>query len=114
MSPNRPSADGPEPEVVVWTAPSEAEEAGWIANLILDLAESGVPYRDIAVLVRSRAAYRRLVEQFATFDIPVQPGGRSGLFDQAEAVLLGHTITWLTGIEWRDRYGPGRQIVDAG
>jgi DNA helicase-2/ATP-dependent DNA helicase PcrA len=112
MGPHRPSADGPEPEIVVWSAPSEADEAGWIANLILDLAESGVPYRDIAVLVRGRAAYRRLVEQFATFDIPVQPGGRSGLFDQPEAVLLGHTITWLTDIEWRDRYGPGRRIAD--
>ena len=75
---------------------SEVEEAGWIASLILDLNETGVPYKDIAVLVRSRAAYQRLVEQFATFDIPVQPGGRSGLFDQPEAVVLGHTIAWLT------------------
>ena len=30
------------PEVVVWSAPTEAEEAGWIANLILDLADEGV------------------------------------------------------------------------
>ena len=59
---------------------------GWIANLVLDLADEGVRFRDIAVLVRSRAAYPRLVEQFATFGIPVQPGGRSGLFDQPEAV----------------------------
>src|SRR5205807_4904178 len=97
---------------VAWSAPTEAEEAGWIANLILDLQDAGVRFRDIAVLVRGRAAYRRLVEQFATFDIPVQPGGRSGLFDQPEAVLLGHTVTWLTDIEWRDRYGPGRLITD--
>ena len=33
----------PEPEVVVWSAPSELEEAGWIASLILDLADAGVP-----------------------------------------------------------------------
>ena len=52
------------------------------------------------------------MEQFATFDIPVQPGGRSGLFDQPEAVLLGHTIAWLTDIEWRDQYKPGRLITD--
>ena len=102
-----------EPEVVVWQRDSEVEEAGWIASLILDLDETGVPYQDIAVLVRSRAAYTRLVEQFATFDIPVQPGGRSGLFDQPEAVVLGHTIAWLTDIEWRDRYGPARAITDA-
>ena len=62
--------------------------------------------------MRSRAAYPRLIEQFATFGIPVQPGGRSGLFDQPEAVVLGHTVAWLSEIEWRDRYGPGRTITD--
>ncbi len=106
------SSDG-RPEVVVWRAESELEEAGWIASLIFDLADAGARYRDIAVLVRGRASYPRLVEQFASFDIPVQPGGRSGVFDQPEAVLLGHTITWLTEIEWRDRYGPGRLIDEA-
>lgn len=103
---------GSAPEVVVWSADSEAEEAGWIAKLILDLSDSGIPYRDIAVLVRSRAAYPRLVEQFATFDIPVQPDGRSGLFEQPEAVLLGKTFAWLTDIEWRASYGPGRKTGD--
>ena len=106
MAPHRPRGAGAGPEVVVWSAPTEVEEAGWIANLILDLADKGAPFRDIAVLVRSRAAYPRLVEQFATFGIPVQPGGRSGLFDQPEAVVLGHTFAWLSDIEWRDRYGP--------
>ncbi len=99
-------------EAAVWRAPSEMDEGGWIASLILDLADAGVPYRDIAVLVRSRAAYSRLVEEFATFDIPVQPGGRTGLFDQPEAIVLGHTVCWLTDTEWRDRFGPGRQITD--
>jgi DNA helicase II / ATP-dependent DNA helicase PcrA len=112
MESYRDPAGGVGPEVVIWSAPTETEEAEWIANLILDLGDAGVRYRDIAVLVRGRAAYRRLVEQFATFDIPVQPGGRTGLFDQPEAVPLGHTYTWLTDIEWRDRYGPGRRIED--
>lgn len=93
MEPHRPPFQGPEPEVVVWTAASEIEEAGWIASLVLDLVEAGSHYKDIAVLVRGRAAYRRIVEQFATFGIPVQPGGRTGLFDQPEAVVLGQTIT---------------------
>lgn len=110
MGQHRESADDGKPEVVVWSAASELEEAGWIASLILDLADAGGRYQDIAVLVRGRASYPRLVEQFAAFDIPVQPGGRSGLFDQPEAVLLGQTITWLTDIDWRDRYGPGRRI----
>ncbi len=112
MRPHRPASGGPGPEVAVWTAPTETDEAGWVANLVLDLADAGLRYRDIAVLVRSRAAYARLVEQFATFDIPVQPGGRSGLFDQPEAMALGRTIAWLTDIEWRDRYGPGRVVTD--
>ncbi len=112
MTPHRPASSGGGPEVVAWAAFTEAEEAGWIANLILDLADKGVRFGDIAVLVRSRAAYPRLVEQFATFGIPVQPGGRSGLFDQPEAVVLGHTFAWLGDIEWRDRYGPGRTITE--
>jgi len=106
-------AEDHRPEVVVWSAASELEEAGWISSLILDLVDDGARYGDISVLVRGRASYPRLVEQFTAFDIPVQPGGRSGLFDQPEAVLLGQTITWLTDIEWRDRYGPGRRIGGA-
>ena len=108
----RDPSEGSSPEVVVWYAPSETEEAGWITSLILEFADSGLAFRDIAVLVRGRASYRRLVEQFSTFDVPVQPGGRSGLFDQPEAVLLGHTITWLTDTDWRDRYGPPRHVGD--
>ena len=113
MTPHRPGAPGGEPEAAVWRADTELEEAGWIANLILDLVDQGVRFRDIAVLVRGRAAYRQLVDQFQTFDIPVQPGGRTGLFDQPEAILLGQTITWLSDVEWRDRYGPGRKIAES-
>jgi len=112
MAAYREPAPGPEPEIVVWRAKSEQDEAGWIASVILDLADQSVRFDDIAVLVRGRAAYRRLVEQFQTFDIPVQPGGRTGLFDQPEAVVIGHTIAWLSGIEWRDRYGPARQLAE--
>lgn len=112
MATHRPSHGDPAPEVVVWAAPTEAEEAGWIANLILELTESGVRFRDIAVLVRSRAAYPRLLEQFATFNIPVQPGGRSGLFSQPEAQVLGHTCAWLTDVQWRDPYGQPESITD--
>jgi DNA helicase II / ATP-dependent DNA helicase PcrA len=114
MAPHRPASGGAGPEVVVWSAPTEGEEAGWVANLILDLADQRVRYQDIAVLVRGRASYARTVEQFATFGIPVQPGGRTGLFDQPEAIAVGHTFAWLTDFEWRDRYGPGRKITDAG
>lgn len=56
---------GPGPEVVVWSAPTEADEAGWIAGMIEDLVDAGLAYRDIAILVRSRAAYAALTTQFA-------------------------------------------------
>src|SRR4051812_18650456 len=95
----RPPA-GDAPSIVVWSADAEVDEAGWIADLVLRLNDGGLRYRDIAVLVRSSAAYRRIVEQFATFDIPVQPGGRAGLFDQPEARALGRTYAWLSDIEW--------------
>ena len=112
MEPHRPAADS-KPELVVWHGATEAEEAGWIANLVLDLHEKrGVPFRDIAVLVRSSAAYPRLVDQFRTFDIPVQPGGRTGLFDQPEAVVLGRTYAWLTDVDWRGQYGPGETVTE--
>jgi DNA helicase-2/ATP-dependent DNA helicase PcrA len=107
------SSTGTEPEIVLWAEDTELDEAGWIANLVLDLVERGTPYRDIAVLVRSRAAYPRLVEQFAAFGIPVQPGGRSGLFEQPEANTLGKTIVWLTDLDWREPHQWGAAVVDS-
>ncbi len=106
----QPRAGG-EPEVVVWHAPSRDGRGGMDRELILDLADQGVRVRDIAVLVRGRAAYPQLVEQFETFGIPVQPGGRTGLFDQPEAVVLGQTIAWLSDIEWREGFGPSSQTI---
>jgi DNA helicase-2/ATP-dependent DNA helicase PcrA len=97
-------------EITVWHADDEARVAGWIAKMIDDLNDSGVPYRDVGVLVRGRASYRWLVDTFATFDIPVQPGGRTGLFDQPEARVLGQTFAWMTGIDWRPVRGPGAAV----
>lgn len=110
MAAYRPASGGS--DVAVWRAGDEQREAGWVAQMVLDLNESGVAYRDIAVLVRGRAAYRALVDTFATFDIPVQPGGRTGLFDQPEAEVLGRTFAWMTGIEWRPVRGPGALVEE--
>jgi DNA helicase-2/ATP-dependent DNA helicase PcrA len=105
----RPAA-GPQPQVVLWSGEDEPEEAGYITQMVLDLHEDHeVPFRDIAVLVRSRAVYPELLGAFATFGVPVQPGGRSGLFDQPEARVLGRAVCWLTGVEWAD--GPGPRIA---
>jgi ATP-dependent DNA helicase UvrD/PcrA len=98
--------------VVAWAAPDESAEAGWVTALVLAAHDAGVAYRDIAVLVRSRAAYRALVDNFATFDVPVQPGGRTGLFDQPEAVVLGRTFAWMTDVEWRGTFGGGALVAE--
>ena len=50
MNPSRPT-DGSSPRVVVWREQDERAEAGRIANLVLDLNEAAVPFRDIGVLV---------------------------------------------------------------
>jgi DNA helicase-2/ATP-dependent DNA helicase PcrA len=111
MGTHRPS--GGDGEVVVWHAEDEQREAGWLADMVMDLHEAGVPYRDLAVLVRGRVAYTRLVDTFATFDIPVQPGGRTGLFDQPEAQVLGRTFAWMTGVDWRAARGPGSPVDES-
>jgi hypothetical protein len=46
-------------EVVSWTAETEAGECDLIASAIRRLHAEGLPYRDIAVLVRGRASYGR-------------------------------------------------------
>ncbi len=116
MAPARAAeGSGPQsslPQVVAWRAATEAEEAGWVAQLVLDLNEKGARFSEIAVLVRGRVAYPALVETFATFDIPVQPGGRTGLFNQPEAVTLGKAVCWLSDIEWRTGFEYGKKVTD--
>lgn len=111
MGTYRPAGDVP--EVIVWSGDTEADEAGWITSMIDDLHEQGVPYRDMAVLVRTSAAYSMLVANFATFDIPVQPGGRTGLFEQPEAITLGKVISWLSNLDWRQGRTPAVPVTDS-
>jgi DNA helicase-2/ATP-dependent DNA helicase PcrA len=88
--------------VVTWSADTEAEEAGAIAENIQRLHAAGLPYRHIAVLVRSRAAYPRLLEAFDAHGVPVQPAGRTGLFARPEARLFGKTYAWLVEHSWSE------------
>lgn len=78
----------------------EPSEAAAIANTISVLAAEGIPYRDIAVLVRGKAAYPAILEAFEAAGVPVQPGGRTGLFQQPEAGVFGGTYAWLADVEW--------------
>lgn len=110
MLPDR--ASSPTGDTVdIWSGDTALDEAGWIAQMILDLHDDhGVAYKDIAVLVRTSSSYKPLVEQFSTFGIPVQPGGRTGLFDAPEAVVLAKAICWLTDSDWRQGRGPGEPV----
>ncbi len=97
MSAHRPAAGT---EVVTWAADTEADEAERIAETIKRLHAAGLPYRSIAVLVRTRAAYPRLLEAFDAHGLPVQPAGRTGLFTRPEAQMFGKTYAWLVDHRW--------------
>lgn len=84
----------------------EETEAYAIASDIENLHGGGTPYRDIAILVRGRTSYGKLLDALEAYGIPVQPGGRTGLFAQREAAVFGATFAWLSGIDW----APGRFI----
>ena len=87
-------------EIMSWTAPTEAEECARIAQSAQRLHAAGLPYRDIAILVRTRAAYPELLHALDEHGVPVQPGGRTGLFERPEARLFGKTYAWLVDHEW--------------
>jgi DNA helicase-2/ATP-dependent DNA helicase PcrA len=97
--------------VLTWSGADEAAEADTIARTIKRLNARGVPFRDIAVLVRGRVAYPALLTAFAQHDVPVQPGGRTGLFEQPEAELFAKTYAWLVDHDHRaSRWGTGQRV----
>lgn len=107
MKPYREMAD---PEVVSWTARTEADEANEIANAIERLVESGYRYSDIGVLFRSvRTSSAPLLQAFDDRGVPYSCGGRTGLFLQPEAALFGEIFAWIAERQWKDeRFGPFR------
>ena len=99
------SGDGPAISIAVGHD-DEQTEADTLALEIEALHNQGVRYRDIAVLVRGRAAYAKILDALEVSGMPVQPGGRTGLFEQQEAAVFGATFAWLTDVDW----APGRFI----
>ena len=90
----------------------EQTEADTIALDILTLHDQGVPYRDIAILVRGKAAYACILDALEAYGVPVQPGGRSGLFEQPEAAVFGATYAWLAGVDWTSRRWTQRDNIE--
>jgi DNA helicase-2/ATP-dependent DNA helicase PcrA len=99
-----PPSDFNQPQIVAWDALMEVNEATILAGMVTDLVKKGVPYSGIAVLVRGKTSYKAILDAFAEVDIPVQPGGRTGLFASPEARVLGRMMSWLIDEEWRDQY----------
>jgi DNA helicase-2/ATP-dependent DNA helicase PcrA len=109
----RPFREGVGPSVAFTRNPgTEHDEAAEVAKQILEFRELGVEYKDMAILVRGRAAYPAILESLAAQRIPVQPGGRTGLFAQPEAEVFAATYAWIGEVEWSsESHGTNRQVV---
>ncbi len=105
-----PVREGVGDEIISWAADTDVEEAETIAETILQLRESGVLFRDIAVLYRSvRTSGTPLLDALEEREIPVNCGGRTGLFLQPEVALFGEIFAWFVDGDWRDqRFGNTR------
>ena len=86
---------------------TEAQEASQIAASIEKLVAIGYKYSQIAILVRGRVAYKEILQALETYGIPVQPGGRTGLFEQPDADFLGRCFAWFADFDWKKgRFNP--------
>ena len=90
---------------------TEEQEALELATSIKKLIQRGFEYRKIAVLVRGRTAYPAILKAFELHSIPVQPGGRTGLFEQPDADFLGRVFAWVADYDWRKRFEYSRESV---
>jgi DNA helicase-2/ATP-dependent DNA helicase PcrA len=109
MEPQRPPAPV---EVHAWAAPTDTDEAIQIADTIETLRARGFRHRDVAVLFRSvRTSSPPLVDELKRRAIPFRCAGRTGLFRQPEASVLGKTYAWLSGNDWKDeRFAPSAPV----
>jgi DNA helicase-2/ATP-dependent DNA helicase PcrA len=102
-------------EVICWSAETEESEAELIAHAVKTAYDKhSYQYKDIAILCRGRVAFPAILEALKAERIPVQPGGRTHLFNQDDADLFGRTICWLVDHNWRKgQYGWSDEKVTA-
>jgi DNA helicase-2/ATP-dependent DNA helicase PcrA len=95
------------PEVYCWSADVAAVEAKVIADSIEQCIARGYSYRNISVLFRSvRTSSPPLIKELRDRDIPFRCAGRTGLFLQSDAAVLGKLYAWLCDNPWKnDRWG---------
>lgn len=105
MTPTR-EHNGPAIDIVA-DYDTEEMEALELAQSIKKLITKGYRYSQIAVLVRGRVAYPAILKAFELNGIPVQPGGRTGLFEQPDADFLGRCFAWFADYDWKKgRFNP--------
>ncbi|GAB83986.1 UvrD-helicase domain-containing protein [Gordonia rubripertincta] len=109
MLPHR-MADGPS-VAFVRDPGDETDAASEIARQIRDFHSGGLAYRDIAILVRGRSSYPAIMDALEKAGIPVQAGGRSGLFAQPEPRVFGETYAWIGDIGWRPAQYAQSEII---
>jgi DNA helicase-2/ATP-dependent DNA helicase PcrA len=98
-----PVRKGAGPEVCFWSAENPEQEAEVIADAILDLRKKGFRFQDCAVLLRSvRTSAPPILDVFRKREIPFRCAGRTGLFLQPEAQVLGQTYAWILDNEWKE------------
>lgn len=78
--------DGEKP--VVYNAFDERDEALFVAKTVCDLAEKGVGYDDIAVLMRINALSRPIEDAFAMLNIPYKLYGGPKFYERAEVKIV--------------------------
>jgi DNA helicase-2/ATP-dependent DNA helicase PcrA len=107
-----PHREGGGPEVHAWAAETAADEARVIADTIARLHEQGYRYKDIAILYRSvRTSSPPLIDELKARAIPFRCAGRTGLFLQPEACVLGKLYAWLSKNDWKsERYGKSEPV----
>jgi DNA helicase II / ATP-dependent DNA helicase PcrA len=108
-----PHRDAGGPEVHAWAAETAEDEACVIADTIEQMHRRGYRYKDVAVLYRSvRSGSPPLIEELKARGIPFRCAGRTGLFLQPEARVLGMLYAWLSKNDWRsERFGDSQPVT---
>ena len=89
-----PDATGPLPEF--WVAPDPSGQARAVAAEILRLAGEGMPYEEMAVLMKAvRTEGRAIVAELEQAGIPHQVHGGTDLFDRREVRLA---LAWMRAV----------------
>jgi len=109
-----PHRDASPPEVHCWSADSVEDEAKLIAQTIKRLVGRGYRYRDIAILLRSvRTSSPPILQALKNEGIPLRCAGRTGLFLQSEAQVLGKTYAWLVDNQWKsEKWSRGKAVIN--